>query len=113
MPHDGPAEIQNDKSLCRRCNKLATQNRELELYGFSGDCEDCRKNPDLAWVTQAASAGLTQLAETIRTGILSAERGTIRVSTSWHRSPVARNRSNSHDLRYIGDGTTQLTPLCI
>lgn len=45
-------------------------------------CETCKKDPDLAWVTQAAAAGLTQLAETLRSGIPSEERSITRVSKS-------------------------------
>jgi len=63
--------------LCRRCRRLTTEDRELD---DQDNCEHCKQNPELAWVTQAAAAGLTQLAETLRSGISSEQRGIIRVS---------------------------------
>lgn len=68
-----PLGAQETNALCRRCKReLATDVQLLE------DCEDCKKNPELAYVTQAAAAGLTQLAETLDSGISSEQRGVIR-----------------------------------
>jgi hypothetical protein len=79
MATDGPSNSQDIPNLCHGCRRPTTQDREVEL-GNPDSCEKCKRNPELAWITQAAAAGLTQLAETLRSGIPSDQRGTIRVS---------------------------------
>jgi hypothetical protein len=83
----GPAESQDTSNLCVRCRRLTTQSEELDLHGALDSCENCRRNPELAWVTQGIAAGLNanaaklnQLAETLRSGMLPEQRSIIRVS---------------------------------
>jgi hypothetical protein len=76
----GPADPQDTSNLCNRCKPLAAQKQVFDLFGTPEECEDCKRNPELSWVTQAAAAGLTQLAETLSSGISSERRGIIRVS---------------------------------
>src|SRR3954451_5325850 len=77
---EGPAESQDTSTLCSRCRKLASQDEELDMYGAPDTCESCRRNPELAWVTEAAAGALTRLADTLRSGISSEQRNVIRVS---------------------------------
>src|SRR4051812_48802199 len=77
---EGPAESQDTSTLCIRCRKLATQDEEIDMCGAPDTCESCRRNPELAWVTEAAASALTRLAETLRSGRSSEQRGSIRVS---------------------------------
>jgi hypothetical protein len=79
-----PADAEDTAILCRRCRRLTTQHQDLELYE---SCEECRRNPELALVTQKAAAALTQLADTINSGLPSDQRGVIRVSSSGLCSP--------------------------
>lgn len=67
-------------NVCRQCRRQTTFDHEEE--SSSECCEHCQKNPELALVTQACSVGLTQLAETLRSGIDSEKRGINPVSTS-------------------------------
>ncbi|PMD36483.1 hypothetical protein L207DRAFT_82607 [Hyaloscypha variabilis F] len=69
-----PADTQDTAFLCRRCRRLTTQVRDLELEA----CEECESNPELALVTQKAAAALTKLANTLVSGISSVRRGVIR-----------------------------------
>jgi len=78
-----PADAQDTAILCRRCRRLTTQVRDLELEA----CEECESNPELALVTQKAAAALTKLANTLVSGISSVRRGVIRVSLSGSCSP--------------------------
>ncbi|KAB8297156.1 hypothetical protein EYC80_002537 [Monilinia laxa] len=64
---------QDMPSLCRQCRRQTTFDQEEE--SLPECCEHCQKNPELALVTQACSIGLTQLAETLRSGIDSEKRG--------------------------------------
>lgn len=66
--------------LCRQCRRQTTFDHEEESSPEC--CEHCQKNPELALVTQACSVGLTQLAETLRSGIDSEKRGINPVSSS-------------------------------
>ena len=70
-----PPAPQDSTNLCRRCKKLLSQDGDLLEA-----CEDCKKDPELAYITQAAAAGLNQLAETLSSGISSDQRGVTRVS---------------------------------
>ena len=76
----GPADSHDTSNLCRRCRRLTIQSRESTTVGDPDNCEDCKRNPELAWVTEECSAWLTHLAETLRSGISSEQRGIIRVS---------------------------------
>ncbi|TVY71457.1 hypothetical protein LSUE1_G006401 [Lachnellula suecica] len=67
-----PVAPQETASLCRRCRRLLDQDSDS-----LGACEDCKRDPELANVTQAAAAGLTQLVETLSSGISSDQRGSI------------------------------------
>ncbi|KAM3068787.1 hypothetical protein ACMFMG_010958 [Clarireedia jacksonii] len=60
-------------NLCRQCRRQTSLDQDEE--SLPECCEHCQKNPELALVTQAAAAGLTQLAETLRSGIASEKRG--------------------------------------
>ena len=71
-----PLAAQETTDLCRRCRRMLS-NPDADLLET---CEDCKRNPELAYVTKAAAAGLTQLAETLGSGISSEQRGVIRVS---------------------------------
>lgn len=73
------AESLDTTNLCIRCKKSTTQDIDA-FHSLDENCEHCRRNPELAWVTQAAAAGLTQLAETLSSGMSSQRRGIIRVS---------------------------------
>ncbi|THV48624.1 hypothetical protein BGAL_0237g00130 [Botrytis galanthina] len=64
---------QHMSSICRQCRRQTTFDHEEESSPEC--CEHCQKNPELALVTQACSVGLTQLAETLRSGIDSEKRG--------------------------------------
>jgi hypothetical protein len=75
---DGPPGSKESRELCHRCRGRRELDRELNLGTAS--CGSCKRDPDLAWVTQAAAAGLTQLAETLRSGIPSEQRSITRVS---------------------------------
>lgn len=74
----GPAESQDTPNLCVRCRRLTTRSEALELHAASDTCENCSSNPELAWVAQKTAAQITQLAETLRSGISSERRGVIR-----------------------------------
>lgn len=78
-----PADAEDTTLLCRRCRRLTTQVRDLELEA----CEECESNPELALVIQKSAAALTQLANTLVSGISSVRRGVIRVSLSGSCSP--------------------------
>ncbi|TGO45910.1 hypothetical protein BCON_0356g00050 [Botryotinia convoluta] len=69
--------IQNASTLVQpprlTCRRQTTFDHEEESSPEC--CEHCQKNPELALVTQACSVGLTQLAETLRSGIDSEKRG--------------------------------------
>ncbi|KAF7948726.1 hypothetical protein EAE96_007919 [Botrytis aclada] len=67
---DSPQHVSN---ICRQCRRQTTFDHEEESSPEC--CEHCQKNPELALVTQACSVGLTQLAETLRSGIDSEKRG--------------------------------------
>ncbi|KAM0148283.1 hypothetical protein ACHAQE_006638 [Botrytis cinerea] len=67
---DSPQHVSD---LCRQCRRQTTFDHEEESSPEC--CEHCQKNPELALVTQACSVGLTQLAETLRSGIDSEKRG--------------------------------------
>lgn len=68
-----PPHVSPDISyLCRRC-KRAVRDKEEE-HGVSAPCDACGRNPELAYVTQAAATGLTQLATTLKTGKPSEQR---------------------------------------
>ncbi|KAI9646184.1 hypothetical protein NHQ30_005624 [Ciborinia camelliae] len=64
---------QDASNICRQCRRQTTYDQEGE--SLPECCEHCQKNPELALVTQACSIGLTQLAETLRSGIDSEKRG--------------------------------------
>ncbi|KAA8568440.1 hypothetical protein EYC84_007472 [Monilinia fructicola] len=64
---------QDMSNLCRQCRRQTIFDQEEE--SLPECCEHCQKNPELALVTQACSIGLTQLAETLRSGIDSEKRG--------------------------------------
>ncbi|QSZ34944.1 hypothetical protein DSL72_007806 [Monilinia vaccinii-corymbosi] len=65
-----PSDMSN---ICRQCRRQTTFDHEEE--SLPECCEHCPKHPELALVTQACSIGLTQLAETLRSGIDSEKRG--------------------------------------
>ncbi|ESZ97651.1 hypothetical protein SBOR_1967 [Sclerotinia borealis F-4128] len=67
---DSPQDVSN---ICRQCKQQTTFDYVEE--SLPECCEHCQKNPELALVTQACSIGLTQLAETLRSGIDSEKRG--------------------------------------
>jgi hypothetical protein len=69
---NGQADAPPD-NLCRQCRRQTSLDQDEE--SLPECCEHCQKNPELALVTQAAAAGLTQLAETLRSGIASEKRG--------------------------------------
>ncbi|KAJ8065605.1 hypothetical protein OCU04_006281 [Sclerotinia nivalis] len=69
-PVDSPQDMSN---ICRQCRRQSVFDHEEE--SLPECCEHCQKNPELALVTQACSIGLTQLAETLRSGIDSEKRG--------------------------------------
>ncbi|TGO76334.1 hypothetical protein BELL_0161g00070 [Botrytis elliptica] len=75
--HDYSQTIQNASTLVQSprltCRRQTTFDREEESSPEC--CEHCQKNPEIALVTQACSVGLTQLAETLRSGIDSEKRG--------------------------------------
>lgn len=75
---DGPPRPKETRDLCHRCRGPRELDQALDL-GIT-PCESCKRNPDLAWVTQAAAAGLTQLAETLHSGISPEQRSIIQVS---------------------------------
>jgi hypothetical protein len=82
--HGGePADAEDTAILCLRCRRLTTQVRDVELES----CEACERNPELALVAQKAAQALTQLANTLVSGISSVRRGVIRVSLSGSCSP--------------------------
>lgn len=64
---------QDVSNICRQGRRQTTVDHEEE--SLPECCEHCQKNPELALVTQACSIGLTQLAETLRSGIDSKKRG--------------------------------------
>jgi hypothetical protein len=64
------------------------QSRESDAVGDPESCEDCKRNPELQWVTQETCLMLTHLAETLSSGISSEERGIIRVSQSDFMQPL-------------------------
>lgn len=69
--------------MCSRCKKLATLENGTDSYSTANTCDKCGRNSELAYVTQTASSAcvsLTNLAEKLRAGIPSEERGIIRVS---------------------------------
>lgn len=76
-----PAETPETSILCRRCRRLASQDEDSDRYStpVPNSCESCRNNPEYAWVTQTAANALTQLADTLSSGISSDRRGVIRV----------------------------------
>jgi hypothetical protein len=87
----GPAESQGH-SLCWKCRRTITQDgEENSPYSDAESCGLCKGNPELAWVTQAAATGLTQLADTLRSGISSEKRGIIRVSGTGFMQQVTRH----------------------
>ncbi|KAF7853552.1 uncharacterized protein EAF02_011857 [Botrytis sinoallii] len=75
--HDYSQTIQNASTLVQpprlTCRRQTTFDREEESSPEC--CEHLPKNPEIALVTQACSVGLTQLAETLRSGIDSEKRG--------------------------------------
>jgi len=75
-----PADPQEGTVLCTRCRRLATQVEELDLYGVPSTCGSCRRNPELALVTEAAASALTRLMGTLRSGKSFEQRIIIRVS---------------------------------
>lgn len=75
----GPADT-DTSNLCRRCRRLTIQSRESNTVGDPDSCEDCKRNPELQWVTQECSTWLTHLADTLSSGMSSEQRGIIRVS---------------------------------
>ncbi|RDW71113.1 hypothetical protein BP6252_07676 [Coleophoma cylindrospora] len=62
--------------LCRRCKRAIREEggEEEEEHGVSISCDSCSRNPELAYITQAAATRLLQLAETLRTGKPSEQR---------------------------------------
>lgn len=74
----GPADSHDLSNLCRRCKRLTIQERESTTVGSPDSCEDCKRSPELAWVTFESANMLTQLAETLSSGISSDERGIVR-----------------------------------
>ncbi|CAD6456077.1 22417993-4b88-4803-9cdd-533df5a7a775 [Sclerotinia trifoliorum] len=67
-PVNSPQDMSN---ICRQCRRQVVFDHE----SLPECCEHCQKNPELALVAQACSIGLTQLAETLRSGIDSEKRG--------------------------------------
>lgn len=83
----GPADSHDTSNLCRRCRRLTIQSRESTTIGEPDSCEDCKRNPELAWITQETALWLTHLADTLTSGISSEQRGIIRVSYSDFMQP--------------------------
>ncbi|TVY17267.1 hypothetical protein LARI1_G004989 [Lachnellula arida] len=63
---------QENADLARRSRRLLNPDSDL-----LETCEDCKRNPELAYITKATAAGLTQLVETLSSGIASDQRDAI------------------------------------
>lgn len=71
----GPTDTStNASNLCRKCRKLTSEHPKPE---DSESCEECKRDPELAHVTQKAALGLSQLATTLSSGISSDQRAAI------------------------------------
>ncbi|RFU26226.1 hypothetical protein B7463_g10130, partial [Scytalidium lignicola] len=69
---------QDQSGLCQRCRRSLREMADFTNSGSAQEsCEICCKSPELAYVTQAAAAGLSQLAETLRSGMSSGRRGVV------------------------------------
>jgi hypothetical protein len=75
----GSASSQNPSNLYQQCRRTI-QNQDIDALGVSESCETCNRDLELAHVTQAAAAALTQLTETLRSGTSSEHRGITYVS---------------------------------
>ncbi|KAG0646872.1 Pre-mRNA-splicing factor cwc22 [Hyphodiscus hymeniophilus] len=78
-PNDtGPADSHDPPNLCQRCRRLTIQNRESDIIGDPDSCDDCKRNPELAWVSREMCIWLTHLTDTLSSGVSSEERGIVR-----------------------------------
>ncbi|TVY35120.1 hypothetical protein LSUB1_G006514 [Lachnellula subtilissima] len=69
-----PLAAHETTDLCQRCRRMLNSPDTDSL----GTCEDCHRNPGLIHLTKEAAAGLTQLVETLSSGIASDQRDAIR-----------------------------------
>lgn len=68
--------------LCQRCRQSLRAVPDTEGLDRAPEAGDSwNRNPELAYVTQAAAAALSQLADTLRSGMSSGRRGVAQVGS--------------------------------